>query len=284
MKRYMLKNVIKSVLVATAVLFTACDKIDSDDYLIYSGSNGEWVNGSSVTDKEQRVFVEKYTGVRCVNCPDADVAISQIQSSLGHKVIAVSIHAGGMARPYSGYEDFRTETGEAWNTYFGIQANPSVLVNRSMNNGTPNIITDVAAVSGAVNSALSQNGNIAMEMSSTFNADNGNGYVDVSLEFLEKVADELTITLLVTEDGIIGKQLEHGGTNENYEFNHVFRMTITDLWGADVVADGEKGTCRIARFEYSLPSNYKAEKCHIVGFISKKNTREIIQSAETSLM
>ena len=85
------------------------------------------------------------------------------------------------------------------------------------------------------------------------------------------------------EDGIIGKQLHGSETLENYEFKHVLRNTVTDLWGIDVDADGKMGTCRYVVLNYTLPAEYVAENCHIVGFVSKKESKEIIQCAEAGV-
>ena len=78
-------------------------------------------------------------------------------------------------------------------------------------------------------------------------------------------------------------QKESKQTLDNYEFKHVFRNTITDLWGIDVDADGKMGTCRYVVLNYTLPAEYVAENCHIVGFISNKETKEVIQCAETGV-
>ena len=45
-----------------------CDKIDENNYIVYSGASGEWFDGTPVEDHSQRAFLEKYTGVRCAWC------------------------------------------------------------------------------------------------------------------------------------------------------------------------------------------------------------------------
>ena len=56
-------------------MLASCDKIAPEDYIVYSGATGEWVDGNGVSDKTQRAFIEKYTGVRCPNCPSADTPL-----------------------------------------------------------------------------------------------------------------------------------------------------------------------------------------------------------------
>ena len=85
---------ISAIALALTVAFASCDKIESDDYLIFSGSTGEWYDGQPVADHTQRLLVEKYTGNRCTNCPDADEIISQIQSTAGDKMPILETYRG----------------------------------------------------------------------------------------------------------------------------------------------------------------------------------------------
>lgn len=270
---------ISTIALALTVAFASCDKIESDDYLIFSGSTGEWYDGQPVADHTQRLLVEKYTGNRCANCPDADQIISQIQNTAGDKMIAVSIHAGLFSRPIEGNQDLRTEVGSAWNDFFGVSTYPAAMINRS-----GPILGDAEMESG-INAVLSDNptAKLAMDMNTEYNPQSRQLTIKSNIEFLEDIAESLTFTILVMEDGIIGKQLDGSETLDNYEFKHVFRNTVTDLWGIDVDADGKTGTCRYIELNYTLPTEYVAENCHIVGFISNKETKEVIQCAETGV-
>ncbi len=275
---------ITAIIFATIVAFAGCDKIEEDDYLIFAGSSGSWYDGQPVADHTKRVFVEKYTGVRCVNCPIADEAIATLQNTYEHEVVAVSIHAGAMARPWNGFADLRTNDGDEWHNYFGIEAYPSIMINRGKTDNTWNIITAVGGIAGGVEGAIGHPTTIAMEIDTEYDAANRNLTIFANLQWIESTTVPLTITLLVMEDGIIGKQTTPEGNDENYVFNHVLRDVITDLWGADIDADGNQGTCRMGAFTYTLPQEYVAENCHIVAFISNKDSREIIQCAETSIV
>jgi len=275
---------ITAIIFATIVAFAGCDKIEEGDYLIFAGSSGSWYEGQPVADHTKRVFVEKYTGVRCVNCPSADVAISALQNTYGHDVVAVSIHAGALARPWNGFADLRTTDGDEWNNYFGIEAYPSIMINRSKTGNAWNIITAVGGIAAGVENAIGLPADIAMNITTEYDAATRSVTIFPNIEFVESITAPLTITLLVMEDGIVGKQTTPEGNDENYVFNHVLRDVITDLWGADIDADGNQGTCRMGAFTYTLPQEYVAENCHIVAFISNKDTREIIQCAETSVV
>lgn len=270
---------ISAIALALIVAFASCDKIESDDYLIFSGSTGEWYDGQPVADHTQRLLVEKYTGNRCTNCPDADDIISQIQSTAGDKMIAISIHAGMFSSPIEGNQDLRTEVGSAWHDFFGVSDYPTAMINRSGG------ILGYAEMESGINAALSDSATakLAMDIGTEYDPQSRQLTIKSNIEFLEDIAESLTFTILVMEDGIIGKQKHGSETLDNYVFKHVFRNTVTDLWGIDVDADGKMGTCRYVVLNYTLPAEYVAENCHIVGFISNKETKEVIQCAETGV-
>ena len=270
---------ISAMALALTVAFASCDKIESDDYLIFSGSTGEWYDGQPVADHTQRLLVEKYTGNKCTNCPDADTIISQIQNTAGDKMIAISIHAGIFSSPIEGNQDLRTEVGNTWQDFFGVSTYPAAMINRS------GPILGYAEMESGINAALSDSATakLAMDIGTEYDPQSRQLTIKSNIEFLEDIAESLTFTILVMEDGIIGKQKYGSDTLDNYEFKHVFRNTVTDLWGIDVDADGKTGTCRYVVLNYTLPAEYVAENCHIVGFISNKETKEVIQCAETGV-
>lgn len=274
---------ISAIALALTVAFASCDKIESDNYLIFSGSNGTWYDGTGVENHTQRIFVEKYTGVRCVNCPDMDTIISNFQYNHNDRIVAVSIHAGVMAKPYTGFEDLRTTVGEDWNNFFGINDYPSAMLNRTKN-GEVFDIYGLGNIGSGIDVVLTNTTEkMAMDLTVEYDAQSRMATIKSNVEFLQDVEEELTLTILIMEDGIIGKQSTHNGLVDNYVFKHVFRNTITDLWGIDVDADGKTGTCRYIELNYTLPTEYVAENCHIVGFISNKETKEVIQCAETGV-
>ena len=270
---------ISAMALALTVAFASCDKIESDDYLIFSGSTGEWDDGQPVADHTQRLLVEKYTGNKCTNCPDADTIISQIQNTAGDKMIAISIHAGIFSSPIEGNQDLRTEVGNTWQDFFGVSTYPAAMINRS------GPILGYAEMESGINAALSDSATakLAMDIGTEYDPQSRQLTIKSNIEFLEDINESLTLTIFVMEDGIVGKQLHGSDTLDNYEFKHVFRNTVTDLWGIDVDADGKTGTCRYVVLNYTLPAEYVAENCHIVGFISNKETKEVIQCAETGV-
>ncbi|MBR4198125.1 MAG: Omp28 family outer membrane lipoprotein [Bacteroidales bacterium] len=277
----------KKTLIITALaalFFASCDKIEEDQYLIYAGSTATWQDGSHIATPVNSVFLEKYTGMRCTNCPQADTVIAALQATYGNSLVVVAVHATSFARPYTGSEDLRTEVGDAWVSHFGITSLPKILINR--NSGQ--LSADAAAT--AIEAELAQQQTVAMELNTSYNASTRKVEITPNIEFLQDVEGQLALTLIVTEDSIVGEQLSGTTHIENYVYNHVLRTAITDLWGTDIEAEGRAGECRKGTFKYTLPEAWDngkevaPAKCHIVAIVSDKESKRILQCAQSRLV
>lgn len=276
------------LLTFAAMVFASCDKIENSDYIVYSGAAGEWNEGMGVTDHSQRTIIEKYTGVRCVNCPNADQSISAAVSQYGGRLIAVSIHdSSSFTRPInSGDPRLSTEDGNAWSNYFGVRAAgeyPAALVSRTPNGSTWDLFNPTSGINTRVDQIVADDANIAVAVGARTN--DGSVDITVNLEFIQAYSQQLTVTLLIMEDGLkVTQRQADGSDDENYIHNHVLRDVITDLWGADVNCTGAAGEKRIALFKYNdYDSSWNLANCHIVAYISDKETRQILNVAECEI-
>jgi len=276
------------LLTFAAMVFASCDKIENSDYIVYSGAAGEWNEGMGVADHSQRTIIEKYTGVRCVNCPNADQAISAAVSQYGGRLIAVSIHdSSSFTRPInSGDPRLSTEDGNAWSNYFGVRAAgeyPAALVSRTPNGSTWDLFNPTSGINTRVDQIVADDANIAVAVGARTN--DGSVDITVNLEFIQAYSQQLTVTLLIMEDGLkVTQRQADGSDDENYIHNHVLRDVITDLWGADVNCTGAAGEKRIALFKYNdYDSSWNLANCHIVAYISDKETRQILNVAECEI-
>ena len=268
------------LVIAMLALFAvaSCDKIEPDangNYTYYSGATGSWVDGPAVADHSAHVLLEKYTGVRCLNCPDAAMA------TYGSALVPVSIHdSSSFTRPYGSDERLSTAVGSTWSRYFGVSAYPSAMCNRTEVGGAM-LFNPAAGVSTAVDAALSQPPVVALAASAEHS---GNSYaVTVNIEYLQDCTDPLTLTLLLMEDSIRATQLLPDGRTKDtsYIHMHVLREAVTDPWGADIDADGHVGTKRQARFTHTSTNTLvNHSHSYIVAFVSNKNTRQILAATE----
>ncbi len=281
-----INRIILSIFAIFSLLAVSCDKIAEEDYLIFSGAAGEWYDGNGVADQSQRVFLEKYTGQHCSNCPDADQDIHDAQTRYGNQLIAVSVHDNSAfctPIPYNGDTIIlRTEDGCTWSETLGMLSTgkPSILLNRTMSNGnytpTKNMYSDIDNI-------LALPATVAIAAAADMTEENVKISMDV--EFLQSTTEPLTLTLLLMEDGIIAPQKQPDGSIVNeYVHNHVLRDVITDVWGMTIDADGNAGTKRYCEINYNgMSSDWNLANCHIVAFVSKKDTREILNAAKCSI-
>lgn len=273
-------------IIAILLLFSACDKIEENQYIIFSGATGEWYDGSGVADHSQRAIIEKYTGVRCMNCPTAEDAITAALAQYNGKLLAVAIHdSGAFSKPYNGNTDLRTSTGNAWSHYFGVfdaGQYPMALVSRTPASGSWDLFNPISGINSHVDPIVNSQAAVAIQVDAEDNQ--GHTTVTVNLEFLTSVTDKLNITLFVIEDGINAAQLLPDGhtRDEEYIHNHVLRDIITDTWGAEVDCSGNAGEKRMATFEYNAPDYVNLSKCHIVAMLSNRDTRQVLNVAQCS--
>ena len=280
---------ILSLLAAALLVFTACDKIDEDEYVVFAGSSGTWYDSEATIPAVQRAFVEKYTGVRCVNCPNADGVLHALGEKYGEQLILAAVHVpNNFGKPLHGEQDLRTEKGSTWfNTFFSPSQNlPSALLNRIKADGNSlDIIDPQARFDDKIDAVLAATPQVGMTLGCTKDGDVYNA--EVHIQFNQTVSDALTLTLLVVEDKIYTSQESasdgHIVELENYEQNHVLRDVLTDAWGIDVVADGNQGTKRMILLPVSLSENWVPENCHLIAFISNKATREILNAAQCDI-
>lgn len=265
--------------------FISCDKIQEQDYLIFAGASGEWFDGQGVQDHSQRVVIEKYTGVRCVNCPTADQTIHNTQSLYGDKLLAIAIHDSSFSfgRPIAPSPDLRTPDGNAWSNFFGVATTgeyPKAIINRSINGTSWDLFDPKNSFNDRVDAVLSQPTQVAVALQAAKQGDAVQ--IQVDLQFLQTVNPDITVTLILIEDSIIATQRQPDGSDDpNYIHNHVLRDVITDLWGADIVCEGESGEKRMAKFQYSqYQPEWNLNNCHILAYISDKASKQILNAAQ----
>ena len=274
---------ISFLLIACLCLFASCDKVET--FTVFSGSTGTWYDGAGVADHSQRAFLEKYTGPRCPNCPTADEVISTALGKYGEQLIAIAVHDSSYFGKPLGDVDLRTDDGNTWSQFLGVfsaGSYPTARLNRTVSGSSFEVINPVSGFDSKIDAILASEPLLALEVGSTL--DGRDAAIDVNLEFLNTIAEPTTLTLIIIEDSIVAPQtLPDGSHDEAYVHNHILRDVITDVWGADVDADGQAGTKRYVRFDYQVPETYRLEHCHIVAFVSYKGSRQIINAAECDL-
>jgi hypothetical protein len=84
--------------------------------------------------------------------------------------------------------------------------------------------------------------------------------------FSSIMGEDAKLTVYLTEDSIIYRQLNQGRWVQNYQHDHVLRVALDSEFGNDLNINGNTFK---NEFTYTLPSDWKSDKMDVVAFISR---------------
>ena len=228
----------------------------------------------------KNILLEKYVGVKCINCPAADELVLQLQEQYHHNVIVLGVHAGDLAN----YPPFNLTTpeGDTWWSHFNFQGTPSGTINRKMINGGYAYYSPMWA--DAVAEALQEEAVVEIIPSVEYNNVTRDLKVNITSKFLAELPDTYSLTVCIMEDSIVGIQQTADGMANDYVHRHVFRTTMNGAWGEDInttaIAPGDV----IAKsYTAKLNDAYNADQCYIVAYISNSDNKEVLQVTEKKI-
>ncbi len=279
----------KALLIVVPLLvlqFSSCDKIKEPYALARHGNITDTViEWQDTVIPVKRIILEDYTGHKCPNCPAAAV-IAHSQEAFYHgKLIGLAVHAGYYALPGSGEfaADFRTKAGEEWNTDFQIIAYPSGIIDRKEFNGhrvlgSEEWVTDIASIMDQppdLNMLILSN--IYDSVSRTVNS-------VIYSQFRQSLQGSFNITVCVVEDDIRGAQDSLGTTLHNYVFKDVLRGSVNGTYGEILTTSVDPSVTYLGKFSIPINTDWVAKNCWILAFISKSDTKEILQAIKKKVI
>ncbi len=274
-----MKNVFWTILL-TLFFATSCEEITPTIDCLSCETDD-----TMLEPQDRRVLVEEYTGVSCVNCPAANAELKNLQSSHSEQIILVGIHAGFFARPLSESQlDFRNEASEGLYDLFNIRDEyPSALINRKpfgmpaelqQNNSTqwPAIIT----------AELDKDAIINVETSLSYDDPSRRLDVVVQLVPLENISEQVHLSIMITESGLVDAQADQTDVVLDYEHSHVLRSLLTAVAGDLVDAPFEMGEPISLNYSTSLAADWTASNCNVVAFahFNGDPSYEVLQASE----
>ncbi len=256
-----------------AVAFAACEKIDPPYKVVTDGGgNGSGESGDTV----RNVLIEDFTGHTCVNCPSAAHKAHELINFYGQRVVVMSVHAGWFARPDAHdplfATDFRTESGEAWNTFWSvdIQGNPNGLINRL--GGAANGVINPDNWAPVVEDESQKEFLAKVTINNDYNDSNKRLSVEVEAEFQKDMEGEYWLYVGLLQDSIVAPQKDEdveGGIDTNYVHMHTLRTSLNGIWG-EVLNDGETIVEKATydkTYTLDFEDDWVPEHCHIVAFV-----------------
>lgn len=246
----------------------------------------------NIAQTDRVVLVEEFTGVQCVNCPDGSKKLQEILTAQGDKVIAISIHGGNFAVPLpeSKY-DFRTDDGSELLPYLNAPNNgpigyPSAIVNRKWFSGQQDRMLFLSEWAGFVSAELQEAPKVRIDMNKDYNTTSRELSIDLDLFFFEAIANDVNVSIVITEDEIVDYQKDTNGKVPDYVHKHVLRDVITTNYRGDLVAKNVAANSDYSyNYTYTLPDGWHSEHCHVVAFVSRNDggTLDVLQAAQAHL-
>lgn len=278
MKYPFFKNIyIVGFFIISSVLIISCDKI-KEPYKSFSTD--------IITNK--KIILEEVTGHKCVNCPAAHKELQRMSKLYGHKIIGIAIHTTTFANPDGTGDytaDYRTTEGTKIATDYGASFAPVGFINRTKyNNKYLQGKDDWAAIVDQV--LKNEKAPAKIEISNTYSNNDSTINTIINGTFLTKLNGNFKLCVLITEDSIISPQKSNedgvaNGFYPAYAHMHMLRKYMSDIYG-DIVAINQVDSADTFNKKYQLKinKNWKAKNCKIVAFITKEDTKEIIQAEE----
>ena len=236
----------------------------------------------------KKVLLEDYTGHTCGNCPRAAEKATELQDVFGEQLIVMAVHSGFFSNTTNSFPaDYTTEAGDAWDALFGNSnaGNPNGLIDR-VGSPQPNIF-QYTQWEEKITAQIQSEPLVGLQIKSSFNSTYNLICIDVETKILDAVANNLNLTVVLTESGIISKQTDYNvpsGYVEDYEQNHMLRKSLNGAWG-ESLGQNNYAINELFTNRYSIEKqdDWDIANMSVVAFISNPETYEVLQAEEIHL-
>jgi len=256
----------------TISLFSACDVLTPNNNYYFSDTLNSTPNDTQIVVKK-RVLLIDFTGIRCVNCPEAHEKMHQFQNIYPDKFIPISIHGTGLAYPVGEYNiDLRTPDGNTIISTFGITSIPVGLIDYY----DKTKLLFLSAWDDEITNYLEEAPSIEIKITNNYNSTNRTLEISNEIKAISDLTIGSKVVVYILEDSIITRQAttEAPGYFENYVQLNVFRDAITDVWGDDIFTDGAIiDEIETKEFNITLPETWNADNCKIITFVIDSNNK-----------
>lgn len=254
--------------------FAGCDKIEPEERLIALVTDEDvdpWPEGAVA-------YVEKYTGPRCSNCPNADRMIEGLQRLYGDHLIVVSVNSyrDAFGAPYNPNPDMRVAAAQAWEVAVGDPSLPAAFLNR----GDTKYEGSMSNLGGGIDEALMSLPPVKVDLTATLEGQTVT--IGTDMELREECTASLTLTLMVIEDSLRYKQDDGTARVPDYVHNHMLRAVVTDSWGKPVTIGTAAGSTASDQTTYTIGTPaIVPENSHIVALVcNAASTHQVLGCAE----
>jgi hypothetical protein len=282
-----MKHILKAftLLFFAALTFIGCDIID--DPL----KPGGVISQPDTTVVLRKIVVEDFTGHRCKNCPDAAKMIKTLEGIYGEQIVGLAIHAGPgiFTAPTPDYPpDYRTPEGNQTYSFFGIPGLPYGMVSRAdWSTSGSNHLKSYQNWPTAVANIADDPAQFSIAQTVTYTDADSTVTVKVTVTALAEMLDDLMISIILTENGIVSPQLMPDDTrNVNYVHNHLLRTMYTPALGELLQPSPiQEGQVFTKTFSGKIRKTaWVAGNCDILTYVYNATNYEILQAEVTPVV
>ncbi len=234
-----------------------------------------------VSQQKRQVLIEEFTGVRCVNCPAGSAEIQDLLLVYGEQLVAISIHAGEYSPPLpESMYDFRTEDGDQLINFIGAPFGyPSASVDRKLFDGEFSLQLSKSKWAGYIAQEAAEEPRVKIAIEPAYSGADRSLEVKVTLYPQEDLsAEDLKLSVAITEDGIIDYQITPDGEVPDYEHRHVLRDMLTAYDGDAITEALLPGSSPEFTYDFTVPAAWNEEHCHVVAFVSQTGAgKDVLQ-------
>lgn len=260
-------------------------------------SDTTYVENPVATPEPRNVLIEMFTGVSCVNCPQAHIALDGLITTYNNKVIGVAMHStaepGSQDAPLpQSTQPLGCADAQTIINYFGDPgARPVGSVDRIYHSATfTNSIYDVFGDwSGYVQTEFQNpNSQVNLLLSKTYTASTKTITIAAEMHYTTAQTDSNKLSIFLTEDSIVTAQLDGSNTDTFYVHNFVMRAAVTYALGDNINANLTAGTVVRKIYQYTIPAAdaiWNPAHMHIVAFVHKYQggRADVLQVKEISV-
>ena len=267
-----LKNIFLTIL--GVVAFVSCDNIADDNRYL----------DADIEPTDRVVLLTEFTGMNCVNCPEAAAIATSLLENFPENVIVVAMHPKGHGFVPEGENitpnlarqeamDYLKEMGGTGST--GL---PTGVIDFSLFNKNYLIDRSEWMARAMQHLTVEPKCNIELTHSQT---DARNHTIAVNILPKEGATINASLVMWLVESGMVGSQNTHEGIVRDYVHNHALRECLNGLWGDALGVV----TAKAVEKSYSVVVNeeYVPENCAVVAVVVDTDTHEVLQAAEVAL-
>lgn len=238
-----------------------------------SGAIAVAVYDLNATTSRNATLLEHYTTAQCNNCPAGHESLRQSTATIEDKVVWVSHHVG------FGTDDMTLSASNEPADAFGVSGAPMITIDRNIDfsvgegQSAPTVAGFIANAShdrNRLQTAAAQPAFVSLTLDSVaYDTASRELSVELSGALAIDLAEAPRLSVWITEDSIIGRQMTPSGIVSDYRHDHVLRGLVTGIWGTAEPFDTlGAGGVYAATYTYTLPAGWRAERCRVVAFVA----------------